>query len=135
MKLMNLVLSLILACGLAACAQIDPVPRDQLAANLAPVLKIEERAARVKHYSQMLGSMAGMSKEKSDHLKAHYDIYYVYWMAAIFHLARGNMESYSAHVKLAERELDAMEKALKDKFAELGEANSEREDQVSRLEL
>ena len=63
MKIINLLLSLVLASGLVACSQIDPVPRDQLAANLAPILKIEKRADGVKYYTQMLRSVDGMSDE------------------------------------------------------------------------
>ncbi len=135
MKIINLVLSLVLASGLVACSQIDPVPRDQLAANLAPILKIEKRADGVKYYTQMLRTVGEMSEEGAGKLKAHYDIYYIYWMAAIFNLANGNMDSYLANLKLAEKELNAMETILKDQFAQLGEANSKRKDVFSGLGL
>jgi hypothetical protein len=135
MKIINLILSTILAGSVIACSQIDPIPRDQVAANLPPIVKIEKQASHLNYYIQALGSMGKMSDENLARLKAHYDIYYVYWTAAIFLLATGNMESYLAHVKMAERELDAMERILKDKFTELGEAETEREGRFSGLGL
>ncbi|MGH7773349.1 MAG: hypothetical protein ACREQA_14075 [Candidatus Binatia bacterium] len=135
MKITNLALSLVLASGLVGCSQIAPVPRDQLSANLAPILKIEKRADGVKYYTQMLRTVGEMSEEGAGKLKAHYDIYYIYWMAAVFNLANGNMDSYLANLKLAEKELNAMETILKDQFAQLGEANSKRKDVLSGLGL
>ncbi len=127
MKPVNLVLLLALTSGLLACSQMDPMPREQVASNLAPILKIEKQAERVKYYTQILGYIGSISNEKADKLKGHYDIYYFYYLAANFHLARGNTESYLAHVKLAENELHEMETILKDKFAKLKELDLERE--------
>ncbi len=135
MKNINLVLSLILASGLVACSQIDPIPRDQIAANLAPIVKIEKQAERIQYYVRVLGPMGLISDETNATLKTHYDIYYIYHQEAISHLSRGNIESYLAHAKLAERELNSMERILKDKFTELGKADSEREGRFSGLGL
>jgi len=135
MKPINLVLSLVLTSGLLACSQMDPMPRDQIASNLAPILKIEKQAERVKYYTQILSYIGSISDEKAANLKAHYDIYYFYYLAANFHLARGNKESYMAHVKLAENELHEMETILKDKFGKLKELDIEREMRLPRLGL
>ena len=132
MKPINLALLLVLTSGLLACSQMDPMPRDQIEANLAPILKIEKQAERVKYYTQILSNISSIGDEKSANLKAHYDVYYFYYLAANFHLASGNTESYLAHVKLAENELHEMETILKDKFAKLKESDLEREARFPR---
>jgi hypothetical protein len=68
-------------------------------------------------------------------LKATHDVYYVYYLAAAVHLARGNMGSYVAHVKLAERELDAMEAIVKENLAHLTQSESERKSRFSKSGL
>lgn len=136
MRVRNLVLLLVLAGGLAACSQVQPISRDQIVANLTPILNIEKRADRVKYYTQVLGFTGGNADERGEKLKAHYDIYYVYYMAATFNLARGNIEAYLADVKLAGVELDAMETILKDKIgSKLNDLDSEREKWLSRSSL
>ena len=122
MKIINLLLSFIFAGGLVACAQISPLPPDQLAANLGPLSKIEEEADRVMLYSQILESKGGMSDENAKVLKMHFDVYNVYYTAAILQLAGGNKESYLTDVQLAAGELQAMEAILKDKLAKLAES-------------
>lgn len=135
MKTISLVLSLAVAGGLVACSQVNPISRDQLAENLAPILRMERRVDQVKYYTQMLAYLGGISSEKTEDLKAHHDIYYVYYVAANVQLARGDMESYLAHVSQAERELDLMEAILKDKLSKFGELDSEREEPFSRSGL
>lgn len=112
---------LVLAFGLAACGQIGPQPiaRDQLAANLAPLLKIERRADRVKYYTLLLDKIGGIGEQGAQALKDYHDVYYVYYLAANMHLARGNLDAYRAHVKLAEKELDSMEGILKESLSAL----------------
>ena len=66
------------------------------------------------YYTKMLGSLGGLSQGKSKELKQHLDVYYVYYLASNVQLARGDMVAYEAHVQLAEKELDVMEKILKD---------------------
>lgn len=124
MKSRNLALTLLLTAVLAGCAQVAPIPRDELAANLTPILKLERRSDQVKYYTQMLNTLGGLSEEKAADLKAHYDVYYVYYLAANVHLARGNMESYLAHVKLAGKELDFMEALVKERLTKLAESES-----------
>jgi len=116
MKNLGLAVSLVFAMGLAACSQVrlEPIPRDQLADNIAPILKMEKRLDQVMYYTKMLGSLGGLSQGKSTQLKSHLDIYYVYYLASNVQLAKGNMVSYQAHLKLAEKELDVMESILKD---------------------
>ncbi len=116
MKNLGLALSLVLAMGLAACSQVqmEPISRDQLVDHIAPILKMEKRLDQVMYYTKMLGSLGGLSQGKSTELKGHLDIYYVYYLASNVQLAKGNMLSYQAHLKLAEKELDVMESILKD---------------------
>ena len=112
MNIIKSAISVILASGLVACSQIEPVSRKQIVANIEPILKIEERIDQMRYYTQVLDSIGGISKEKLGELKAHYDIYYVYYLASNVHLAEGNTESYLAHLRLAEGELDAIEAIL-----------------------
>ncbi len=116
MKNLGLALSLVLAMGLAACSQVqvEPIPRAQLVENIAPILNMEKRLDQVMYYTKMLGSLGGLSQGKSTELKRHLDIYYVYYLASNVQLAKGNMNSFEAHLKLAENELDVMESILKD---------------------
>lgn len=110
-------LGIILASGLAACSQVSPVPRERLAANIRPMLKIEERYNQLKEAIQILGSMGKVDGETMKDLKAHSDVYYLYYWASAVQLAGGNMESYRAHVKLAEKELESIEHILREKLA------------------
>ena len=64
-----LTLSLLSAGGLLACSQISTIPRDQLTANLAPILKVGERADQVKATTQILGLVGQMTAEKVEELK------------------------------------------------------------------
>ncbi len=102
MKKLGLTLSLILALGLGACSQVQvqPIARDQLVENIAPILKMEKRLDQVMYYTKMLGSLGGLSQGKSKELKSHLDIYYVYYLASNVQLARGNMIAYQAHLEL-----------------------------------
>ncbi len=124
MKTLSLAFLVLLVSSLVACSQIAPIPRDELAANLAPILKIEKRSDQIKYYTEMLLYLGGLSQDKAEDLKAHYDVYYVYYLAANVSLARGSMESYLANVKLAEKEIDLMEAIVRDRLAQLGESNS-----------
>ncbi len=116
MRNLVLALSLVLAMGLAACSQVqmEPISRDQLVDHIAPILKMEKRLDQVMYYTKMLGSLGTLSHGKSTELKSHLDIYYVYYLGSNVQLAKGNMVSYQAHLKLAEKELDVMESILKD---------------------
>ncbi len=140
MKVMRLGLSLVLASGLAACTQIgtgiSPIPRDQLAENIAPILDMEKRLDQVMYYNKMLVSLGGLSQSKSRELKKHLDVYYVYYLASNIQLARGNMESYQAHIELAKIELDTMESILKDGLdKDWGEFDSVPESELSQSKL
>ncbi len=112
MKNVILALSLLSATGLLACSQIPTIPRDQLTANLAPILKVEKRADEVKANTQILGFAGQITTEKVDALKTHFDVYYVHYLAASVYLARGSIEGYKAQLKRAETELEAMEAIL-----------------------
>ena len=57
---------------------MDPMPRVQIEANLAPIFKIEKQAEQVKYYTQILSYISGIGDEKVANLKAHYDVYYFY---------------------------------------------------------
>ncbi len=110
MKKVILALSLLSAGGLLACSQIPTIPRDQLTANLAPILKVGERADKAT--TQILGLVSQMTAKKVEELKTHYQIYSVHYLAASVYLARGSMEDYKAHLRQAETELEAMEAIL-----------------------
>ncbi|MFQ5684630.1 MAG: hypothetical protein ACE5HC_15330 [Candidatus Binatia bacterium] len=135
MKAISAILSLVLVGGVVACSQVKPISPGEMAQNLTPILKIESRVDQVKYYTQMLAQMGGMNSESAEALKAHHDIYYVYYVAANVQLARGNMQSYLAHVHLAERELDLMEAILKDNYSELVKSEPEKSEPIpgSRL--
>lgn len=135
MKIPKLTLPLAFAAAFVACSQIDPIPRDQLLANMGPILRVEKRFDQVRYYTQMLGSLGEISEGKTKELKKHLDIYYIYYLASNIHLARGNMESYLAHVKLAERELDVMEAILKDGLAKEWELDPSGESNFSKSNL
>jgi len=114
MKTIHLALSLMLVLALSACASMQPISRDRLAQNIDPILNMEKRLDQVMYYTKMLGSVGGLTQVKSKELKQHLDVYYVYYLASNVQLAKGDMEAYQAHVVLAERELDVMEKILKE---------------------
>jgi hypothetical protein len=128
-------LGLLLTMGLIGCSQFNPVPREQVEANLAPMLRVERRADQVKYYTEMLVLMEGMSQESAQKLKATHDVYYVYYLAASVHLARGSLESYLAHLKQAEKELDSMEAILKRDLSKLSELEREKKERVFRSGL
>jgi hypothetical protein len=124
-----------LALGLAACSQVTPMPRDQIAANLVPILKIEKRSQRVLTVVQMLGEAGVLSGEILEDIKTHQDIYFVYYTASTVHLAGGDMKSYLAHVQLAESELDAMESLLKESIAKNADLKLSKDPKSPKLEL
>ncbi len=126
---------LVLAGGLVGCSTVEPILRNQLAANIKPILKIEERIDQMRYYTNMLDSIGGISQEKLAELKGHYDVYYVYYLASNLYLAEGNTESYLAHVKQAQSELDAIEAILKDGLAKEWEQNSGEKGSLSQLNL
>ena len=130
-------LALLLATGLMACAQVasQPLPPDQLAANLAPLLKIEKRAEQVKYYALLLDNLGGIGEANAAAIKQHHDVYYVYYLAANFHLARGRIDSYLVHVSLAGKELDSMEAILKERIAALSRSDPEGGNRLSRFGL
>lgn len=140
MNMSKLALSLMLALGLTACAPLQqPISRDQLAQHIDPILNMERRLDQVMYYTKMLGSMGGLTQGKSKELKQHLDVYYVYYLASNVQLAKGDMEAYHAHVALAERELDVMEKILRDgldkDFDQQPDPNASWEGEFSRSKL
>ncbi|HWP59023.1 MAG TPA: hypothetical protein VNL14_14115 [Candidatus Acidoferrales bacterium] len=123
--------------GLFGCTQLGPQPitREELAANLGPLLRIERRAEQVKYYSVLLNGAGGIGEREAQALKDHYDIYYVYYLAANTNLGRGHLDAYRAHIKLAEKELDSMEAILKETLAALGRRGVEPSSQHRRSGL
>ncbi len=113
MKLNRVAIALGLGLLFTGCSQIGPISRDQLAANLAPILEVENRVKRAMSGVQMLGSVGEISDKDAEKLKAHYDVYSVYYHAANVHLAGGNIESYISHIEMAKQELAAIEAILK----------------------
>ena len=135
MKIKKSVLALTLAGGLVGCSAIHPVPREQVATNLAPLLGVEKRFDQVKVYSQMIGTLGGISQEKAEELKGHYDIYYVYYLASNVYLAKGDMESYHAHIMLLDTELEAMERIIMDRLTQQGDPGATRQSAVAGSRL
>jgi len=110
-----------LALAGSACSQMQiepisqiPISRDKLVQKLNPILKLEKRLDQIMYYTRVLGSLGGMSQDKSTELKEHLNIYYPYYLASNVQLAKGNIVSYEAHLKLANEELDAMEAIIKE---------------------
>ena len=135
MKILIGTLSLIFAVGLAACSAVGPFPRDQLAENIVPILEIEERFDQVKNSIKVLGSLGRINGEILKKMKGHSDIYYVYYWASAVHLAGGDVKSYLAHVKLAEKELEALEVIVKDGLSDDEEPKSSLGRVLPRSEL
>ena len=113
MRLYRVAIALGLGLLFTGCSPIGPMSRDQLATNLAPILEVENRAKQVLSGAQMLGSVGVISKKDAGKLKAHYDVYFVYYYSANVYLAGGDIESYIAHIQMAKQELDTMEVILK----------------------
>ncbi len=113
MKLNRVAIALGLGLLFTGCSPIGPISRDQLAENLAPILEVENWVNRAMSGVQMLGSVGEISDKDAEKLKAHYDVYSVYYHAANVYLAGGDIESYIAHIQMAKQELDTMEVILK----------------------
>lgn len=128
-------LFLTLAVGLTACSQIRPVAREEIAANMIPISAVESRSQRVVALVQMLSKAGALSQSALETVKGHYDVYFIYYTASTVYLARGNMESYIAHVKLAEVELEAVERLLRESVFRESELQSNKEPETPKLEL
>ena len=113
MKLNRVALALGLGLLFTGCSTIGPISRDQIAENLAPILEVENRVNRAMSGVQMLGSVGEISDKDAEKLKAHYDVYSVYYHAANVYLAGGDIESYISHIEMAKKELAAIEAMLK----------------------
>ncbi len=87
----------------------------------------------MRYYTKMLDSLGGISKEKLEDLKCHYDVYFVYYLASNLYLVERNTESYEAHVKQALSELGAIEAILKDGFAKEWEQDYGEKGSLSQL--
>lgn len=135
MKNLRLAFLLFGVIGLGACAQVSPLPRDQLTANLVPILKIQHRSSQMKNVIQVLGSVGTLNGQTLEELKGHYDVYFIYYSASTVYLAGGNMVSYLAYVKLAEEELDAMEQLLKESVGSETEKSLTSEKETPKVEL
>lgn len=83
----------------------------------------------------MLGSRGGISEAVLKEMQEHYDIYYVYYSASSVYLARGDVQSYLAHIRMAEGELAAMEALLKHSLAKDGGSFSSTDSGLARSEL
>ncbi len=129
MRTAKLIAALVLVIGLTACSNtiIDPLPRNQVVANMDPILDMEKRFNNLSYYTKMLGSVGSIPKDKSDALQDHYDVYYVYYITSNTQLAGGNIGASLAHVKLANRELDSVEKILKSIMSDKTDKAQEKE--------
>ncbi len=129
MNTLKFITALGLVIGLTACSNTikDPLPRRQVIANITPILDMEKRFNNLSYYTKMLGSVGSIPKEKSDALQNHYDVYYVYYITSNTQLAGGNIDASLAHVKLANRELDSVEKILESIMSDKTDKEQEKE--------
>lgn len=84
---------------------------------------------------QILGEAGVPNGETLEHIKTHHDIYFVYYTASAVHLAAGNMNSYPAHIQLADSELEAMEGLLKESIATNADLKFSKDPESPKLEL
>jgi hypothetical protein len=103
----------------AGCTQVnpgsrEPVSREEVVANLRPILDMEQRVAELTLAMRKLPLVTNLSPQDAHALKEHYDVYYVYHNAAATSLAEGDFEAYRNHVRGGLKELDSMEAKLKD---------------------
>jgi len=129
MRKTKLIAALGLVIGLTSCSNTitDPLPRRQVIANITPILDMEQRFNNLSYYTKMLGSVDSIPKEKSNALQNHYDVYYVYYITSNTQLAGGNIDASLAHVKLANRELDSVEKILESIMSDKSDKEQEKE--------
>lgn len=113
----------LLALLLVACAQVQQISREQVAAHLNPILDLEKRVDQVKSFAQWLVQLRSIDDDKIAELKASHNVYFLYYLAASVDLASGNLKSYRANLERAERELEYMEATLKKSLTELGQTN------------
>jgi hypothetical protein len=124
MKTTSLALLLTLGGAWIGCMQTGPVPPGQISARLGPILKIEDKVREVICYGQILDSVGGVTEASAKTLKAHFDVFYVYYLAATIHLANGNTKSHLAAIELAEQELHIVKAILKDELGEIEGSDS-----------
>jgi hypothetical protein len=110
------------------CAQTNPSPvqpgaRGQIVENLEPMVKMEERGAKLVVVMQHLPQIAKITPDDARRLKEHYSVYYVYHGAATVMLAEGNLKAYHDHIKVASQELDSLEAKLKNMVESSSAAN------------
>ena len=102
---------------IAGCSQ-GIVLRGDLSENIPPLLKIEDRADRIKAASFRLWVEGNLDDEKAQSVKVHYDIYFVYLAIAYNKLGQGDFPAYQKALSLAGVEVDAMERLLTENRAE-----------------
>lgn len=115
--------TILLALFLVACAQVQQISREQIAAHLDPILVLEKRADQVKSFAQWLVRLHHIDDDKIAELKASHNVYSLYYLAANVDLASGNLNSYRANLQRAERELEFMEATLKKTLPNLSKTN------------
>jgi hypothetical protein len=94
----------------SACATVS-VKRINLIDNMPELTAIEMRAGALLNVVGALQSQGMLAGQKADEVKRHYDIYYIYHIAASVDLAKGNPE-FSDSMKRAQEALDKMEITL-----------------------
>ena len=125
----------LLALFLVACAQVQQISREQVAAHLSPVLDLEKRVDQLKSFAQWLVQLRGIDEDKLAELKASDNVYFLYYLAASVDLASGNLQSYRANVERAERELEFMEATLKKTLTQPGQTNPPAKSRVLESKL
>ena len=104
---------LLVAAQGCSTSRVGIVAREAVIADLKPIVEIEARAQAI---GQILASASGSGMFDSPAamgLKEHYDLYYLYHMAAAVHLAHAERQPFFEYVELARRELDAMESIMR----------------------
>jgi len=108
------------------CAQVEPSSakpgeRGKIVENLDPIVKMEERGAKLVMVMQHLPQIANITRDDARRLQEYYNVYHVYHGAATVSLAAGNLQAYRDHIKVASQELDSLEAKLKDMVESSGD--------------
>jgi hypothetical protein len=114
--------SLALGCAQTDPSSTKPSTRGTIVENLEPMMKMEERGAKLVMVMEHLPRIANITADDARRLREHYNVYYVYHGAATVSLAEGKLKAYRDHIQVASQELDSLEAKMRD----MVEKSSER---------
>lgn len=89
------------------------VAREAVIADLKPILEIEAQAQTIRQILETARGYRMFDSRAVTDLKEHHDLYYIYHLAATFHLAHGERQQFIDYVELARRELEAIESIMR----------------------